>query len=208
MKSMLRDTLILFLITLIAGCALGLVYEVTKAPIENQELKTKQEACQEVFPQALEFEEAKAPEEAENGEILKGLGFEQVSIDSVMLAKDGNHNPIGLVLTVTDHEGYGGDIQFMMGIQADGTLNGISILAIGETPGLGMKAEEVLKPQFADKKVEQFSYTKSGSMSESEIDAISGATITTNAVTNGVNGGLAYFHEKYEEILKGGGSNE
>lgn len=66
----------------------------------------------------------------------------------------------------------------------------------------------MLKPQFANKKVEQFSYTKSGSMSESEIDAISGATITTNAVTSGVNGGLAYFHEKYEEILKGGSSNE
>lgn len=208
MKSMLRDTLILFLITLIAGCALGVVYEVTKAPIENQKLKARQEACQEVFAEALEFEEVENMDASTNQEILRNLGFDQVSIETVMVAKDGSHTPIGIVLTVTDHEGYGGDIQFMMGIQADGTLNGISILAIGETPGLGMKAEEVLKPQFVNKKVEQFTYTKSGALSESEIDAISGATITTNAVTNGVNGGLAYFHEKYEEIVKGGNGNE
>lgn len=208
MKSMLKDTLILFLITLIAGCALGAVYEVTKAPIENQELKARQEACQEVFADALEFEEVEGMDASKNQEILTNLGFAQVSIETVMIARDGSHAPIGIVLTVTDHEGYGGDIQFMMGIQADGTLNGISILAIGETPGLGMRAEEVLKPQFANKKVEQFTYTKSGAMSDSEIDAISGATITTNAVTNGVNGGLAYFQETYEEIVKGGGSNE
>ncbi|MCM1160095.1 MAG: RnfABCDGE type electron transport complex subunit G [Roseburia sp.] len=208
MKSMLKDTLILFLITLIAGCALGVVYEVTKAPIENQELKARQEACQEVFADALEFEEVEGMDATKNQEILTNLGFAQVSIETVMIARDGSHAPIGIVLTVTDHEGYGGDIQFMMGIQADGTLNGISILAIGETPGLGMRAEEVLKPQFANKKVEQFAYTKSGAMSDNEIDAISGATITTNAVTNGVNGGLAYFQETYEEIVKGGGSNE
>lgn len=205
MKSMLKDTLILFLITLIAGCALGVVYQVTKEPIKNQELKARQEACQEVFATAKEFEEIEA---GDGGELLKSLGFDQVSLEAVMIARDENQNPIGLVLTITDHEGYGGDIQFMMGIQADGTLNGISILAIGETPGLGMKAEEVLKPQFTDKKVEQFTYTKSGAMSDSEIDAISGATITTNAVTTGVNGGLAYFQQEYENIVKGGKGNE
>ena len=63
-----------------------------------------------------------------------------------------------------------------------------------------MRAEEVLKPQFADKNVEQFTYTKNGAVSESEIDAISGATITTNAVTNGVNACLYYFQTE----LKGG----
>lgn len=205
MKNMLKDTLILFLITLIAGCALGVVYEVTKEPIANQEIKSQNAACQEVFPDAAQFEEKTAEG---TDEILSQLGFEQVSIEKVLLAKDDSENTMGVVLTVTDHEGYGGDIQFMMGIRADGTLNGISILSISETPGLGMKAEEVLKPQFANKKVEQFTYTKSGSMSDSEIDAISGATITTNAVTNGVNAGLSYFEQEYGQSMKGGSSNE
>ena len=86
----------------------------------------------------------------------------------------------------------------------DGTVNGISILSISETAGLGMQAEDILKPQFADKQVEKFEYTKNGAASENQIDAISGATITTNAVTNGVNAGLYYFQTK----LGGGSANE
>jgi electron transport complex protein RnfG len=100
------------------------------------------------------------------------------------------------VLTVTSHEGYGGDIQFTMGITNDGVLNGISILSISETAGLGMRADEVLKPQFAGKSAEKYEYTKTGAVSDSQIDAISGATITTNAVVNGVNAGLYYFQNE------------
>ena len=58
---------------------------------------------------------------------------------------------LGYVLTVTTHEGYGGDIQFTVGVRNDGTLNGISLLSISETAGLGMQAGDVLVPQFADK---------------------------------------------------------
>ena len=112
---------------------------------------------------------------------------------------------LGYVITVNDHEGYGGDIEFMMGVRTDGTLNGISLLAISETAGLGMRAEEVLKPQFVNKKVESFEYVKSGAAGENQIDAISGATITTHAVTNGVNAGLYYFQNI---IMEGGSGNE
>ena len=118
-----------------------------------------------------------------------------VDIDEVMYAMDGDGNLAGYVITVTDHEGYGGDIQFSMGVTLDGTLNGISILSISETAGLGMKAGDVLVPQFENKKAEQFSYTKQGAANENEIDAISGATITTNAIVNGVNAGLLYFRD-------------
>ena len=89
----------------------------------------------------------------------------------------------------------------MMGVTSEGRLNGISILSISETPGLGMQAGEVLVPQFADKDVKTFQYTKSGAKADNEIDAISGATITTKAVTGAVNEGLAYFRE----VLQNGG---
>ena len=72
---------------------------------------------------------------------------------------------------------------------------------------LGMKAGDVLVPQFADKNVEQFTYTKSGSTNDSEIDAISGATITTKAVVNGVNAGLEYFRSVLA-TAEGGAVNE
>ena len=103
-------------------------------------------------------------------------------------------NLLGYVLNIVDPEGYGGDISFMMGVKLDGTLNGISILSISETAGLGMNADtDAFKGQFKDKQVETFTYTKTGSSADSEIDALSGATITTNAMVNGVNAGLSAF---------------
>ena len=91
-----------------------------------------------------------------------------------------------------------------MGILSDGTVKGIEILTISETAGLGMKATEPeFKEQFQEKQVEKFAYTKSGEEGDDKIDALSGATITTNAVTNGVNSALVYF----QNVL-GGSSNE
>ena len=66
-----------------------------------------------------------------------------------------------------------------------------------------MKAEEVLKPQFAGKNVPVFTYTKTGAVSDDQIDAISGATITTRAMTKAVNGGLYFFQTQL-----GGDGNE
>lgn len=202
MKEMMKNTGILLAITIVAGLLLGLVYQITKEPIANQEAKAKQEACQEVFEDAASFEavELVAVDEAAWSE----AGYGQESIDDVMAAKDAAGELLGYVLTITTKEGYGGDIQFTIGVRMDGMLNGMSLLAISETAGLGMRAEEVLKPQFANKQVEKFEYTKSGATSDNQIDAISGATITTNAVTNGVNAGLYYFQTE----LKGGSENE
>lgn len=208
MKQMMKDALILFLITLISGAALGLVYEVTKEPIAQQEQKAKNEAYQNVFEAAEDFteltEEAYAPDALTA--FVKENGFD-ASIDGVAQALSGDGSVLGYVITVTDHEGYGGDIQFTMGVAADGTLNGISLLSISETAGLGMRAGEVLVPQFAGKQVEKFSYTKTGAGSDDQIDAISGATITTNAVVNGVNAGLLCFQEKLN-VAEGGAANE
>lgn len=195
MKNIIKDTSVLFLITLVAGLLLGGIYEITKEPIERQkELKTIQ-AYQEVFEDAVSFEalELAMPEEQNWSD----------TINSTNKAMDGNGNLLGYVINITTHEGYNGDIQFTMGIRMDGTINGISLLSIAETPGLGMKAEEVLKPQFAQKVSHQLVVTKTGAVTEDEIDAISGATITSEALVGGVNTGLEWF---YSEL--GGGKDE
>ena len=80
-----------------------------------------------------------------------------------------------------------------MGITTDNMLKGISILSISETPGLGMNAPTVLVPQFRNKKLEVFKVVKTGALSSDEIDAITSATITSNAVTDGVNTGVRYY---------------
>lgn len=202
MKEMIKNTAILLVITIVAGLVLGLVYQITKDPIALQEAKKKQEACQEVFPDAASFETIEVADVNSSG--WTEAGYAQESIDEVMSAEDDAGGLLGYVITVTTHEGYGGDIQFSIGIRLDGTINGVSILSISETAGLGMRADEVLKPQFAGKQAEKFEYTKSGATSENQIDAISGATITTNAVTNGVNAGLYYFQTQ----LGGGSADE
>ncbi len=202
MSKMMKDTAILLVVTLVSGLLLGLVYQITKEPIAIQQEKAKQEACQEVFADASSFAEVElaVPDE----QAWADAGFAEETIDEVMAAQDASGETLGYVITVTTKEGYAGDIRFTVGIRQDGTVNGISILKISETAGLGMRAEEVLKPQFADKNVEAFTYTKSGAAADDQIDAISGATITTNAVTNGVNAGLYYFQTQ----LKGGSENE
>ena len=204
MKTMLKEAGILCAITLIAGCLLGLVYQVTKEPIAEAQQKAKDEACKEVFADAEGFvlQEDISSEDASS--FVQDEGY-NVSIDEVLEAQDASGSKLGYVITVTDHEGYGGDIQFSIGIRNDGTVNGISILSISETAGLGMNADSVLKPQFEDKNVEQFEYTKTGAPGDNQIDAISGATITTNAVVNGVNAGITYFRT---QLMEGGSANE
>ena len=186
------DTIILTLITVIAGLLLGVVYEITKEPIAAEQKRAKEEAYKEVFADADTFEVITV-DETKVKEKLSGEGY-NVTINEAMKVYDKSSNAIGYVLTVTDHEGYGGDIQFAMGVKTDGTVNGISFLAISETAGLGMKAaEEDFMKQFAGKNVKSFRYTKNGASADEEIDAISGATITTNAVVNGVNAGIYYI---------------
>lgn len=199
MKSMLKDAGILFAITLISGLILGGVYQLTKAPIAVQEELKRTRAMQEVFADAAQFAQPGGFDEAAAQQILDAAGYTGSSINDCTEALSADGERLGYVITVTDHEGYGGDIKFTMGIQNDGTLNGISLLTITETAGLGMKAGEVLVPQFAGKKAESFVYTKTGAAAENEIDAISSATVTTEAVLDGVNAGLYYFQTELKE---------
>ena len=192
-KESIKNTISLMLITLIAGLLLGAVYEITKEPIAKENQRAKEEAYKAVFADAGSFEEI----DLDTDQVQKELDSQglDASINEAMKVLDGSGQQLGYVLTVTDHEGYGGDIQFAMGVQSDGTLNGISFLSISETAGLGMKAkEDSFRKQFEGKKVDQIVYTKNGASADNEIDALSGATITTNAVTNGVNAGLYYVH--------------
>lgn len=200
-RIMLREAGILFAITLTAGLILGFVYELTKEPIRLQKEKAVQEACAAVFESAASFEEMSyAPGEEQR--LL--LAQEGVKIGTVYQAQGQDGELLGYVLQSTSSQGYGGNIVLYMGVALDGTLNGVSILEISETPGLGLNAEDVLVPQFSGKKAESFTYTKTGSRADSEIDAITGATITTRAMTNAVNGGLSVA----KELIQGGGSNE
>lgn len=194
MNKIVKNTLILAAITIVSGCLLGLVYEVTKAPIAQAQENAKQEAYRTVLADAAEFEVYDTFDAAKAADVLLEAGYGSDDITEVVAAKDASGSDMGYVITVTSHEGYGGDIQISVGILSDGTVKGIEMLSISETAGLGMKATEAdFKDQFKDKQVEKFTYTKSGEEGDDKIDALSGATITTNAVTNAVDSALVYF---------------
>lgn len=194
MKStIVKDTIIITMITLVAGFLLSLVQGITAKPIANQEALAKEQAYKAVFADADSFEQVSL-EDAKLEAYLDEQGYAAQTVDETMVALDSGGSQLGYAFTVTTSEGYGGDIKFAIGIREDGTMNGISILSISETAGLGMKANtDAFKNQFKDKNVDKMEYTKNGASAENQIDAISGATITTNAMTNGVNAGLAAF---------------
>jgi electron transport complex protein RnfG len=193
MKNSVKAVLTLTIITIIAGLLLGYVYELTKEPIAIKTQEAKLNAYKAVFPAAADFKEDAGINTDAAAGLLAENGFGDETVDECLLAVDGSGNKLGYVMTVTTAQGYGGDITISMGVGMDGTLNGIEILSISETAGLGMKADTPeFKGQFAGKKVSRFNYTKTGASADYEIDALSGATITTNAMVSAVNAGLVY----------------
>ena len=197
MDKIIKNTLILTVITVVSGLLLGLVYDITKEPIAIAQENTRQEAFRSVLPDAASFEEYEGYDAEKAGALLVENGYDPDEISGAVTGKDAGGEIVGYVVNVISHEGYAGDIEISVGIASDGTVTGIEMLSISETAGLGMKAAEAdFKDQFKDKKVEKFTYTKSGESGDDMIDAISGATITTNAVTNAVDAALVYYQNE------------
>ena len=119
--------------------------------------------------------------------------FGKVTINDAKEALDASGNQIGYLITSTSAESYGGNVQIAVGITNEGELTGIGFLSISDTPGLGMRAKEPdFKDQFIGKKAENLEVTKTGASADNQIEAISGATITSKAVTNATDAAI-YF---------------
>lgn len=151
----------------IAAFALSQVYAVTRPKIEYQrQVKAVKEALTAVMPAAASFTE-KVPGE-------------------VWLALDNQGNHIGTVLKAAK-QGYGGPVPVTVGIDADSRIVAVLVASasegLKETPGLGLKAtEEWFRSQFIGKTAAETRLAREGGA----IDAITGATITSRAVTDGI----------------------
>lgn len=195
-STLIRDTFILTVITLVAGFALGLVYEVTAPLIEASRLAAKMDSYKVVFESASSFNEdeevSKKAKEAVDT-LFNTEEYATITVDEALVAVDENGNELGYVMSISTQKGYKGNITLSLGYSLDGTLLGMEVLSASETAGLGAKiAETSFKEKFANKQVDKFIVTKSGSTTDAEIDAISGATITTSAVVNTVNAGISF----------------
>ena len=203
MNKIVKNTLILTAITVVAGLLLGVVYGVTKDPIAKAQEEAKQEAFRSVLSDAETFESDTEFDADAASALLKENGYTSDDISEVAEGKDSSGETVGYVVNVTSHEGYGGDIDISVGIREDGTVTGIEMLSISETAGLGMRAKEPsFYNQFAGQQAEKFYVSKDGGDGQ-PIDALSGATITSRAVTGAVNTALGYY-----QTALGGSGNE
>lgn len=185
----------LFIITAVTTLCLALVNSMTAGVIKANAEKAQLEAQKEVLPDALEFKKTEASEKNIPEGTKNGVRIESLNVGIA------NGNGVGYIATMISNAGYGGDIKVMMGIDSDGSVTKVKILQSSETAGLGQNAS---KPEF----INQFN-GKSGSLSvvknkaadgeNGEIAAISGATVTSRAVTSCVNAALELVGSKSEQ---------
>lgn len=182
MKDILKLGVTLFAICAVAALVLGVTNNITAPVIEERNIQASNEARKIVLPEADEFKELDGMNSDIVLEVYEGI-------------KDGQ--VIGYTIK-TSSKGYGGAIELMVGISKDGKITGVEIGNHSETPGLGSKATEpMFKNQYVDKDVSNSLLVVKGSANnDNEISAISGATITSNGVTNGVNAAMKIYNEK------------
>ena len=180
-----KDTLLnmfvaLFVICVVSGGVLGVVYSATKGPIAKAENAKKTEAIKNVLPEFNELKETKVKSAMEDIDI------------PFYLAYDADNNFIGAAVETFTNKGFSGNVSLMVGILADGTVNNISVLQHAETPGLGSKmTEPSFKNQFNNKNAASFNFKvkKDGG----DVDAITAATISSRAFCDAVNRALSTF---------------
>ncbi len=182
-KDIFVPSVSLFLICIVVAFLLAGTNELTKGPISEQEAKNAAEAMKNVCPEAEKFEGAEGIET----ELYRGF--------------DKNGELVGYAINATE-KGYGGDIEIMVGINLDGEITGVEILSINETPGLGMNAtKEEFRSQFLGEIPDGgFTAKDDSTGTKKQIDALTGATISSEAVSNAVNHAVDVYN-----ALKGGG---
>jgi len=190
MREIIKLGLILLIITSIAAVVLAFSNDTTSVIIAEVEEKANDSARKEVLPQAQNFKPLDEDEFAiifeENNKVLE-----------IFRGYDNSENLVGYTFK-TATPGYGGNIQVISGISLEGKVTGMKVVSHQETPGLGANATKAeFQGQFTDKQIDkEIIVVKSKPSDESEIQALTGATITSKAVTNGVNVAREIFNTK------------
>ena len=189
-KDMFKLGLNLLIISAVAALLLALTNSVTASTIAQRNEQANAEARKLVLESAQDFEQVKD---------VKTDNSKGVEVSEIYEAKDASGNTVGYTLKVLP-SGYGGTIELMVGIDsANGQVSGINVVSNSETAGLGAKATDLeFSDQYKGKPLEELSVLKNGTPGDTEIKAISGATITSTAVTNGVDAAI----EVYNNSLK------
>lgn len=191
-KVVFKLGIILFVISAVAACALALTNYVTAGTIEEMNVKANTVARQEVLPDAKEFEEVPVDDVAK---IAKEISMETPEELLEIYIGTNNGEVVGYTVKTGPTSGYSGEVQVLTGISSDGVISGITIIKHNETPGLGALATGEWNDQFTGKSAAEELVVVKGSAKEgsNEIQAITGSTITSRAVTEGVNTSIQVY---------------
>lgn len=186
MKDIFRLGAILFVICAVASLMLSLTNNITAPVIEQRNIQANNESRQEVLQVAEEFSEVKDVKGDLIEEVYQGTKGGEV---------------VGYTIKTTP-KGYGGKVEVMVGISNDGKISGVKIGNHTETQGLGSKsADPSFKDQYNGKSTKTpLNVVKGNASNENDIVAISGATITSKAVTAGVNAAMDVYEQKLISI--------
>jgi len=174
MRDFIRMVSVLFIVCGLAAASLAVVNAITKEPIAGYEKRYRDAALREVFPEADEFLNYEPDRVWEA--LREGQKTGHVFLDRV--------------------QGYSGPITLMFGRDSSGAITGLRIITHTETPGLGAKITTTkFRDQFSNKRPEQLILRKDDP-ARGQIDAITGATISSRAVTKDLRSTLESFNRE------------
>ncbi|MDR1892724.1 MAG: RnfABCDGE type electron transport complex subunit G, partial [Oscillospiraceae bacterium] len=176
-KELIIPAFSLFIICLLTAAALSVTNYFTEPKIERRTAEDLQTALSRLLP-------------ADNYDLASiGItGSDEAAMSVYYKAMHGGE-PIGYLFT-TSSKGYGGDVTVLTAVSTEGKIIAIEVLELsGETPGLGQNwSKKENWEQFAGKSIE-IGVAKNNPK-DHEIVAVTGATITSKAVTEAVNTAL------------------
>lgn len=186
--------IILFIIALVVTAALAGTNELTKDTIILQAKAEQDKARAFVLSQAQSFEDYSSKIDL----------TKYPKISNMHLAYDINKEVVGFTL-VSAAKGYGGDIKIIIGVSINREVSGIKVLSDNETPGLGKKvAETPFTIQFYKKTANKLFSLDKNSTNSNKVDAVTGATISSNALIDAANSALTLAYEELDKLQIGG----
>lgn len=170
MKEHIKRALLLAFICALSAGTLGYFYQLTTPVIKEQQIRTQISLQREVLPQAMEFKEITVDDYT----VYLGLS---------------NGDVVGGTAKITIR-GYGGNIDLIVGIDKSRKVTGVRVLSHNETPGLG---EKVTKDNYLEQ------YINKSSNDINTVKFITGATISSKAIREGVKRGITLISRVLEE---------